>query len=137
MKTKITNNPYSLIMQANGSEVGMTAQEQLLSRPEIDDVVCHYLDGETLKKALQFIDNVYSGGMKIKWSNVNVWSVHYRFKHICDIAIERGVLKVHQISNNTDVQNTQFVYDTESMKRVTSVLRSVLFGNQEVYQASH
>ena len=137
MKTKITNYPYTLAMQSINPKAGMTAQEQLISRPKIDDVVCHYLDGETLKKALHFIDNVYSDGMKIKWNNVNVWSVHYKFKHICDIAIERGVLKVHQISNNADARNTQFVYDAESMKRVTSVLRSVLFGNQEVYQASH
>ena len=124
-------------MQSDSPKAGMTAQEQLISRPGINDVVCHYLDGETLKKALHFIDNVYADGMKIKWSNVNVWSVHYKRKHICDIAIERGVLKVHQISNNTDAQNAQFVYDTESMKRVTSVLRNVLFGNQEIYQASH
>jgi len=137
MKNLYTN-PYAQIAQTNKiMDTEMKAHEQHAARPKIDDVICHYLDGETLKKALQFIDNLYSNGMKIKWNDVNVWSVHYRFKHICDIAIERGALKVYQISNSDNIQKDQFVYDTESMKNMMSILRNSLVGHQKAYQASH
>ena len=138
MNTLSKHNSYQQFIHANqNTETGMTAREQLNSRPNIDDVVCHYLDGETLKKALHFIDNLYSNGMKIRWSDVNVWSVHYRRKHICDVAIERGVLKVHQISAVAETQRDQDVYDTESMMNMLSILRNSLSGHREAYAVSH
>lgn len=62
-------------------------RKQQDSRPEIDDVICQYLDGSELKNALNFIDYVRNSKMKIKWSAANVWSVRYKRKHVLDIVV--------------------------------------------------
>jgi len=71
-------------------ETKHTGPEQVSARPDIDDVICHLLDGNALKDALVFIDNIRANRMKIRWSSVNVWSVHYKRRHLCDIRLEKG-----------------------------------------------
>lgn len=115
---------------------GMTAQEQRIERPNIEDVVCHYLDGDTLKGALAFINNVYVNKMKIRWVDVNAWTVHYRWKHICDIVIEKGVLKVQYVQHYVPEED-HYVHDAESMMNLITTLRSAVVGPQKAYSAAH
>ena len=107
-------------------ETAYTAQEQINDKPAIDDVICHYLDGEALKEALFIIDNIYSNKMKIKWSSVNVWSVWYKRKHACDITIENGSLKIGNVSDIFATRVKYMTYDLENMKRLVDALRNAV-----------
>ena len=107
------------------------AHEQIQARPKIDDVICHQLDGETLKEALFIIDNIREHKMKIKWSSVNVWSVRYRRKHVCDIKIENDSLHIGQVSGVLAIKVTNMAYDHESLNRLIEALRDSISGAQE------
>jgi len=107
------------------------AHEQLEAKPVIDDVICHYLDGETLKEALFIIDNIREHNMKIKWSSVNVWSVSYKRKHVCDLRIENNSLHIGQVSGVLAIRVTNMSYDRESLNRLIEALRDSITGKQE------
>ena len=98
-------------------ETFVKAYEQPERKPKIDDIVCHYLDGEALKDALFIIDNIREHDMKIKWSAINVWSVQYKRKHVCDLRIENDSLHIGQVSGVLAIRVTNMSYDHESLKR--------------------
>ena len=109
---------------------------QIENRPEIDDVICQLLDGSALKEALIFIDNVRANRMKIKWSSVNVWSVSYRGKHICDIMVECGSWSVSHVNEYLSSQEGYVPYSTESKKWLVATLKNAITGSQKNYQKS-
>ena len=109
---------------------------QLETRPEIDDVICQLLDGSVLKEALIFIDNVRANRMKIKWTSVNVWSVYYRAKHICDIMLEYGSWSVSHVNEYLNSQDGYVPYSTESKKWLVAKLKDAITGSQKNYQKS-
>jgi len=125
MNTLDTTGMYytGIMPDTENYETKPLAHEQLKSRPKIDDVICQYLEGESLKEALIVINNVRAGRMKIKWSSVNTWSVHYRRKHVCDIRLENGSWSIRQVCEYINTCKCYMSYDPESMKRLISALR--------------
>ena len=104
------------------SEVDM--YEQVDNRPKIiDDVICHYLDGQALKEAMFVIDNIRDHKMKIKWSKYNVWSVRYKRKHVCDLRIERDALHIGPVNDVLGIRITNMSYDHDSLNRLIRNLR--------------
>ena len=137
MNTHIAPGLLSGIMlREEGKGPKASAYRQLMNRPEIDDVICHYLDGETLKEALIVIDNIRAGGMKIRWSSVNVWSVLYKRRHVCDIILSNGKWSIHQVCEYNNTCECYKSYDPESMKRLIGALRDSLIGAHTACHAS-
>ena len=116
-------------------ETDFTAPQQVNSKPVIDDVICHYLEGEALKEALFIIENIYSFNMKIKWSSVNVWSVWYKRKHTCDIAIKNDSLIIGNVSDIFATRVKYMTYDFENMKRSIYALTNAIVEPQEASYA--
>ena len=107
------------------------AQGQLRTRPAIDDIICHYLDGEALKDALFIIDNICQHGMKIKWSSVNKWAVQYRRRHVCYLSIENDSLIIGQVSDILAKRVKYMANDLENMKQLIEVFRNSMADAQE------
>ena len=104
---------------------------QKTTKPQIDDIVCQYLDGETLKEALYIVNNIREHGMKIKWSSYNVWTVRYKRKHVCDLRIDKGSLHIGQVSGILAIRVTNASYDRESLNRMITALKDSIAGPQE------
>ena len=117
-------------------ETRYLSAEQVSARPEIDDVVCHLLDGDVLKDALIFIDNVRANRMKIRWSSVNVWSVYYKHMHVCDIRLEKGSWSVSQISEQFDARVYYFSDSSECMIWLARELKDTVTEDQKLLKAS-
>jgi hypothetical protein len=101
-----------------------TTQDQKESKPKIDNVICHYLDGDPLKDALNFIEYIRASKMKIKWSAVNVWKVTYKRKHVLDIRITDGVLSVRLVYDHLSTRKGYVSYeDIESFKQLIGSLK--------------
>ena len=106
--------------------------EQVDNRPKIiDDVICHYLDGQALKEALFVIDNIREHKMKIKWSSVNVWSVRYKRKHVCDLRLDKNSLHIGPVNDVLGIRITNMSYDHDSLNRLIEALRDSIVGTQE------
>ena len=118
-------------IQNDTAKAMIQAHAQLEARPAIDDVICHYLDGEALKEALFIIDNIREHKMKIKWSSVNVWSVSYKRKHVCDLRVDNNSLHIGQVSGVLAIRVTNMSYDRESLNRLIEALRDSITGKQE------
>jgi len=106
---------------------------QMRTRPAIDDIVCHILDGEALKDALFIIDNIREHDMKIKWSSVNKWAVQYRRRHVCYLSVENGSLVIGQVSDILAKRVKYMAYDLENMKRLVDVFKNSMSETQESY----
>ena len=112
-----------------------SAQEQVAARPDIDDVICHCLEGGALKDALFIIDNIRENKMKIKWSSVNVWSVRYKRKHVCYLSIKNNALNIGKVNGVLSIRVTDMSYDAESLKRLIKSLRDSIACMQEAEYA--
>ena len=117
-------------------ETKHTSPEQVSARPNIDDVVCHLLEGNALKDALVFIDNIRANRMKIRWSSVNVWSVHYKHKHVCDIRLEKGSWNVSQISEHINTQEDYFPNSSERMIWLSRELKDSITEDRQLLKVS-
>ena len=106
------------------AETSLSVQAQPETRPDIVAVICHSLDGEKLKDALFIADNIRENKMKIKWSSINTWSVKYKGKHVCDLRIENGSLRIGQISDILATRVKYMTSDFERMKRLVDTLRN-------------
>jgi len=132
-------NTHETTMMLSGMILNNTENEiptpnmQMSTRPAIDNVVCHYLDGEALKNALFIIDNIREHDMKIKWSSVNKWAVKYRSRHVCYLSIENGFLVIGQVSDILAKRVKYMAYDLENMKRLVDVFRNSMPEAQETY----
>ena len=106
--------------------------EQVDNRPKIiDDVICHYLDGQALKEALFVIDNIREHNMKIKWSTVNVWSVWFKRKHVCDLRLDKDSLHIGPVNDVLGIRITNMSYDHDSLNRLIEALRDSIAGTRE------
>ena len=115
-------------------DAGTEAQQshnQLRSRPSIDDVICHNLEGETLKEALFIIDNIRENKMKIKWSAINVWSVEYKRKHVCDLRIENGNLIIGKLSDILITHVKELSYDPQTANPLFDALIDLANGDRK------
>ena len=108
-------------------------ENQMDTRPSIDDAVCHYLDGKALKDALRFIENIRKNKMKIKWSSVNTWSVYHKRKHVSDIKIGNGIWGVSLAKKQSNER-----YMPRNVESIWSLnaIKEAIKRNQKSYQAS-
>jgi len=113
------------------------ALDQLDTRPKIDDVICHNLDGAMLKDALFIIDNIRDNKMKIKWSSINVWSVQYKRRHVCDLKIANGSLNIGPVNDVLATRVKNMSYTRENINWLIDALRSPVTSTQEVYAMQH
>jgi len=136
MNTYVTPDMSTGII-INGEQAGTkpTYHEQLDTRPAIDDVICHYVDGKALKDALFIVDNIREHKMKIRWTAVNVWTVQYKRKHVCDLRIENGTLRIGQVSGILATRVTNMSKNTENMEWLIDALRNPVAGTQEASYA--
>ena len=132
MYTNIAPGLINLIKLKRNNEItNSTAHDQIMTRPGIDDVICHCLDGNTLKEALYIIDNIREHKMKIKWSSINVWSVRYKRKHVCKISIKNDALHIGKVNSILAIRVTDMSFDKESLKRLIMSLRDSIAYPQE------
>jgi len=113
-----------------------TADEQFETKSKIDDVVCHSLDGEALKEALFVIDNIRENKMKIKWFSVNVWTVRYKGRYVCDLRIEKDSLVIGEISGVLATRVKTMPHSPESVERFINALRESITVGQRAYAAN-
>jgi len=125
----------TIMQNDDGNNSMISIHEQLEAKPKIDDVICHYLDGEALKDALFIIDNIREHDMKIKVSSINVWSVQYKGKHVCDLRIKDDSLHIGQVSGVLAIRVTNMSYDHESLNRLIEALRDSITGAQDAVYA--
>ena len=124
---------YSAELYKDCDKETSSANEQLRTRPNIDDVICHSLEGKTLKEALFVIDNIRDNDMKIKWFSPNVWSVQYRRKHVCDLRIENGSLSIGPISEVLVTRVADISYEMEKIEQLINALRNSMTVTQKAY----
>jgi len=130
----INTNVSGLFAEEKFRDIGGTtipAVMQKKAKPQIDDVICKYLDGESLKEAVYIINNIREHDMKIKWSAYNVWTVSYKRKHVCELRIDKGSLHIGQVSGVLAIRVTSMSYDRESINRMIEALRDSIAGVRE------
>jgi len=111
--------------------------KQANTRPDINDVVCHTLDGNALKDALFVIDNILENKMKIKWSSVNTWAVRYRFRHVCYLKIEKDSLSIGPVNDVLATRVKRMSHNQENIVHLIETLRDSMTGAKEALVLSH
>ena len=123
MNTEITTKMFNAFtMETNNGTRKLTAHDQVKFRPQIDEIICQNLDGNAQKEALFIIDNIRENKMKIKWSAVNVWKVKFRGRHVCDLTVVHGALRIGHVS---DILATRVKYmsnDFEYTRRLIDAI---------------
>jgi len=100
MNTEYTTRIFNAFtIEANNGSIKLSANEQRKYRPQIDEIICQDLEGYALKEALFIVDNIRENKMKIKWSAVNVWKVKFRGRHVCDLTVVHGALRIGHVSD--------------------------------------
>jgi len=133
MLNQNTFEKVTVIPIYNNGETAPTADDQLRNRPNIDDVICHSLDGSSLKEALFVIDNIRENKMKIKWVSVNVWTVRHKGRYVCDLRIENDSLVIGEISGVLATRVKTMPHSPENVERFINALRSSVTAEQSVY----
>ena len=126
---------YGIVINGNTEDNSHVISRQPETKPSIDDVICHAVDGEMLKDALFVIDNIRENNMKIKWAFVNVWSVKYKGKHVCDLRIENGSLVIGPVSGVLTTRVKVASRSKESLAELIAALRDSMAGAQKVSYA--
>ena len=104
---------------------------QKKTKPPIEDILCQYLDDESLKQALYITNNIHEHNMIIKWKSCNVWTVKYKRKHVCDLKIEKGALHIGEVSGVLAIRVTNKSYDRDSINRLIGSLKNSIASTQE------
>jgi len=128
---------HGLSFDSYKEEVIHQSYKQASTKPNINDVICHRLDGDALKDALFVIDNIRENKMKIKWSAVNTWAVTYRFKHVCDLKIEKDSLSIGPVNDVLATPVKRMSHDQECIVLLIDTLRDSMTGAQEAFVLSH
>ena len=123
---------FSTALYEDSDTEAQQSYGQLQTRPNIDDVVCRSLEGDTLKEALFIIDNIRENKMKIKWSGVNVWSVQYKRKHVCDLRIENGNLNIGKLSDILITRVKNLSYNPQTTNPLFDALIDFTNGERKV-----
>ena len=94
-------------------------QEQKKSKPQIENVISEYLDGEMKNIALDFVARLRTNRMSPIWASGNSWKSSYKGKGICYVKLDRGKWVViplldhlnqyREIVVNEGLQNTIWV----------------------------
>ncbi|MCL2079885.1 MAG: hypothetical protein FWH17_08615 [Oscillospiraceae bacterium] len=105
--------------------------DQKDTKPEIEDVICQYLDGNTLKNALDFISYIHASKMKIKWSAANVWSVKYKNKRVLDIIVRNDAWRVRLAYDHIAPGIFITKGEAEYIKALVGTLKNSMSGHLE------
>lgn len=119
-----TNSMFPPIVDSKGKRVFNYWVFKFSEKIPVDDVVCHYLDGEMLKNALVFIDYVRASKMKIKQSSANVWSVKCRGKHVLNIMVNQDSWGVRLVYDHVKQGNIFTPGKAEEIRALVSSLQS-------------
>lgn len=115
----------SAVWNAENTDAALNAYEQQDKKPAIDNVICHYLDGSTLKNALNFIDYVRASKMKIKWTAVNVWSVRYKNKRVLDIIVSADSWRVRLVFDHINADYVFTVREQENINNLIGAMKNL------------
>jgi len=107
--------------------------DALKNHPQIDNTVCHNLDGNALKDALFIIDNIREHNMKINRSSHNVWSVQYKRKHVCDLRLDNNHLVIGPVNDVLATRVKEMSYTRENINWLIDALRNPATSMQEAY----
>ena len=135
---------YELSTTAGLAQILLTENErksnnprwQRDERPEIDEVICNTLEGNALKDALNFVDNIRASKMKIEWSSINVWSVHRGMKHIMDIRIANGTWHLTLLLDHANSGAAQLSTEMEGVRKLINSLKHSVSSPREAQYAS-
>ena len=100
----------------------MSPQDQMRHRPNIETAICQTIEGDAQKEALFIIDNIRDNKMKIKWSSVNVWTVKFRGRHVCDLTVVHGSLRIGHVSDVLATRVKHTSNDFEQAKRLLDAI---------------
>jgi len=106
----------------NSGDTKISAYVQEIYRPEIDSIICRNLEGDALKEALFIVDNIRENKMKIKWSAVNVWEVKFRGRHVCNLTVVHGALRIGHVSNILATRVRKMSNDFEYTRRLVDAI---------------
>jgi len=127
---------FTRMLQTQEEERVNNPERQMESRPEIDEVMCHTLEGNTLKDALNFIDNIRASKMKIEWSSVNVWSVYRGFKHVMDIKVASNTWGITLLLDHEKSSRAYIGSEMEGVRKLIYALRNSVGSQREAQYAS-
>jgi len=128
---------HGLSFDSYKEDVIHRSYKQASTKPDINDVICHKLDGDALKDALFVIDNIRENKMKIKWSSVNTWAVKYRLKHVCNLKIEKDSLSIGPVNDVLATRVKRMSNNQESIAQLIDALRDSMTGQKEAFVLSH
>jgi len=128
---------YNLFPGADHMDTAPTAAEQVEKKHKIDDVICHSLDGDALKEALFVIENIRENKMKIKWFSVNVWTVRYKGRYVCDLRIENDSLVIGEITGVLTTRVRTMPHSRENVERFINALRESVTAGQITGQRAY
>ncbi|MCL2222109.1 MAG: hypothetical protein FWC20_07670 [Oscillospiraceae bacterium] len=123
-------------LQAHAEDRFNNQKRQPDIKPEIDEVVCHTLEGDNLKDALNFIDNIRASRMKIEWSSINVWSVYRGFRHVMDIKVANNSWSITLLLDHAKSRRAHFSSETEGVRKLINSLRNSVGSQRETQYAS-
>jgi len=118
-------------------EILLVSDDRSKTRLEIEAAVCNKLDGSALKDALFIIDNIRENRMKIKWASGNTWSVRFNRKHVCELKIENGSLKIGPVSDVLVTRTKSMSHNQETIEQLIDALRDSITGTKETFVFSH
>ncbi|MCL2820881.1 MAG: hypothetical protein FWD38_08675 [Oscillospiraceae bacterium] len=134
-KNESTRTTFAIMPNYEHNEAAPAADMQAEMRPNIDDIVCHHIEGENLKEALFIIDNIRENHMKIKWTAVNTWSVSYRMKHVCDLKITNGNLVIGKLSEVLITRVRDRAKNPETLAPLFDAMREMMSAEQTAFAA--
>ncbi|MCL2425786.1 MAG: hypothetical protein FWD05_05570 [Oscillospiraceae bacterium] len=122
MNTNITVGLFTKSGRSAGDNTALSAHDQVKFRPQIDEIICQNLEGSALKDALFIVDNIRENKMKIKWSSVNVWTVRFRGRHVCDLTVVHGALRIGHVSDILATRVKYMSHDFDYTRRLIDAI---------------
>lgn len=131
-----THTVFTTMLQAEEDRKFGNQRWQIHTRPEIDEVICNTLEGNTLKDALNFIDNIRASKMKIVWSSTNVWSVYRGFKHVMDIKVANNTWSITLLLDHAKSDGAYISGEMEGVRKLIYSLKNSVGNQREAQYAS-
>ena len=122
MYTNTSVGLFTKFESTRNENAALSAQDQVKNRPQIDNIICQNLEGSALKDALFIVDNIRENKMKIKWSSVNVWTVSFRGRHVCDLTVVHGALRIGHVSDILATRVKYMSHDFDYTRRLIDAI---------------
>ena len=129
-----TTTVFPLIRRTDNEDSWGNPRTQNHTRPEIDEAMCHTLEGNELKEALNFIDNIRASKMKIEWSSINVWAVYRGFRHVMDIKVANNTWNITLLLDHATSGASHFGSEREGVRKLINSLKNSVSTQKEATQ---